>query len=210
MRHCAGVAAFRGVAVEHVLERFGQGGPISGRDALAVGMIDELGTLEAAIAGLRKSSGPRLGTTAPARSLPPAPPLQAENRPMPPNRLAAEGGLLPPAASLEDVCRQRWNSDPAIRAEFRELGALIAYECVAAHSRSMNASAIGLPPGSGPHAEERPLGPSPATDAYAAEYAADPALQAEFGPMGGLSAYSAFRRASEKGLVKILRRRRSA
>jgi ClpP class serine protease len=46
------VAGFRGVKPEAVLTKYGQGGVLVGADAVAVGMADELGSLESVIAGI--------------------------------------------------------------------------------------------------------------------------------------------------------------
>lgn len=45
------VAEFRGVQTDSVLKQYGQGGLLVGADAVAVGMADELGSLESVIAG---------------------------------------------------------------------------------------------------------------------------------------------------------------
>jgi ClpP class serine protease len=46
------VAAYRGVSTEHVLEYFGQGGLLVGRNAVTAGLADDLGSLESVIASL--------------------------------------------------------------------------------------------------------------------------------------------------------------
>lgn len=51
-----GVAEARGVDTETVLSRFGQGGMLMGRDAVAAGMADRVATLEDVIAGLAGKS----------------------------------------------------------------------------------------------------------------------------------------------------------
>jgi capsid assembly protease len=46
------LASYRGVSTEHVLEHFGQGGLLVGRNAVRAGLADGLGSLESIIAGL--------------------------------------------------------------------------------------------------------------------------------------------------------------
>jgi capsid assembly protease len=46
------VAAYRGVSTEHVLEYFGQGGLLVGRNAVTADLADDLGSLESVIASL--------------------------------------------------------------------------------------------------------------------------------------------------------------
>ena len=50
------VASYRGVSAEHVLEHFGQGGILVGRNAVRAGLADDLGSLESIIAGLAGKS----------------------------------------------------------------------------------------------------------------------------------------------------------
>ena len=50
------IAANRNTEVETVLQEFGEGGMLVGRQALAVGMVDRLGSLEEVIAGLSGST----------------------------------------------------------------------------------------------------------------------------------------------------------
>lgn len=52
----ARVASFRGVSADHVLEHFGQGGILVGRNAVRAGLADGLGSLESIIAGLAGTS----------------------------------------------------------------------------------------------------------------------------------------------------------
>ena len=52
----ARVASYRGVSAEHVLEHFGQGGILVGRNAVSAGLADGLGSLESIIAGLAGTS----------------------------------------------------------------------------------------------------------------------------------------------------------
>jgi capsid assembly protease len=52
----ARVASFRGVSPEHVLEHFGQGGLLVGKNAVRAGLADGLGSLESIIAGLAGTS----------------------------------------------------------------------------------------------------------------------------------------------------------
>ncbi len=60
------VATYRGVSVEHVLEKFGQGGDEIGADAVALGMADEVGSFEGVLSRLagsarRPASGRAMG-----------------------------------------------------------------------------------------------------------------------------------------------------
>lgn len=48
----ARVASYRAVSAEHVLEHFGQGGLLVGKNAVSAGLADGLGSLESIIAGL--------------------------------------------------------------------------------------------------------------------------------------------------------------
>jgi ClpP class serine protease len=50
------VAAYRRVSAEHVLEHFGQGGLLVGKNAVRAGLADGLGSLESIIAGLAGTS----------------------------------------------------------------------------------------------------------------------------------------------------------
>lgn len=50
------VANYRGVSAEHVIEHFGQGGILVGRNAVRAGLADDLGSLESIIAGLAGQS----------------------------------------------------------------------------------------------------------------------------------------------------------
>jgi capsid assembly protease len=50
------VASYRDVSAEHVLEHFGQGGILVGRNAVRAGLADGLGSLESIIAGLAGKS----------------------------------------------------------------------------------------------------------------------------------------------------------
>jgi ClpP class serine protease len=71
------VAAYRDVSVEHVLEHFGQGGLLIGRNAVRAGLADGLGSLESIIAGLAGTSvrGNTMRTkTEPATAAQPAAP----------------------------------------------------------------------------------------------------------------------------------------
>lgn len=60
------VAGYRGVSVDHVLEKFGQGGDEIGSDAVAAGMADEVGSFESVLSRLagaarRPASGRAMG-----------------------------------------------------------------------------------------------------------------------------------------------------
>ena len=67
------VAAYRGVSAEHVMEHFGQGGLIVGRNAVRAGLADGLGSLESVIAGL---AGNQLRGKAMRKTEPAAPAAQ--------------------------------------------------------------------------------------------------------------------------------------
>lgn len=69
------VAAYRGVGVDTVMARFGQGDMLLGADAVFVGMADRVSTLEEVIAGLAgipNTGGPRMGAQISADDTPAA------------------------------------------------------------------------------------------------------------------------------------------
>jgi signal peptide peptidase SppA len=98
------VAANRGVSVAKVLENFGQGGVLIGRQAVVAGMADEVGTLEQLLAALDRRAPVPLGV----------PPLTAEAR-------------IRTTMTIEERCHAEWRSDPGIRSEFLELERYVAY-----------------------------------------------------------------------------------
>ena len=53
----AEVAAYRAVTAEHVMAKFGRGGVLVARSAVAAGMADETGTYEGVIARLNATQG---------------------------------------------------------------------------------------------------------------------------------------------------------
>lgn len=83
------VAGFRGTSVERVGRDFGQGAVLPARSAIAVGMADALGSLEALIAGGDGSGDP-----------------MRQMRDVPGMRVVRAAGMVPPAEGLVEPAAQ--------------------------------------------------------------------------------------------------------
>jgi ClpP class serine protease len=105
------VAKYRGVTPSKVLSDYGRGGLLVGANAVKAGLADRLGSLESIIKQFSSSNG--------------------ESKPMPKPTHQTAAQPAPGPASLEDSIKAKWNSDPALRAEFAD-----RFETYAAYARA--------------------------------------------------------------------------
>lgn len=228
------VAAYRQVSPEHVLEHFGQGGLLVGRNAVRAGLADGLGSLESIIAGL---AGKSLGGKT-MRKIEVAPAAAAQ--PLDRETLAAEYPQLLAAVLNEGHEQGRAEGLSAGAEAERARIKAVKGQTLPGHeplierlmfdgkTTGPEAAALVI----GAENEKRVLhlkahrddAPKPVTHAVAPDLEAaanadaalpleerckrawerDPNLRAEFGER--FESYLAFSRAEAKGSVKILRR----
>lgn len=206
------VAANRGVSVDKVLADFGQGDMILGSAAVALGMADQVGTLEQLLAELNtpmsttKNSTPKGTATMNMEELRAAHPALV-------TALLSEGAAAE-RARIADVRAQVLPGHEKLIAQLEADGITtgpMAAVAVLAAERSVAAGRLSAIAADAPAALAHAAAPVGLEDAAAgmtqdekikAKWDASPALQAEF--CGNYAGFAALEKAAASGQVRIL------
>ena len=201
------VAAFRGVSVDTVLADFGQGDMRLGAAAVALGMADQVSTLEQVLAELNTpKNSPVKGSTMNREQ------LQAEH----PALVAAllTEGAAAERTRINDVRAQSLPGHEALIAQFEADGTTtgpMAAVAVLNAERAVAAGRHGQLVADAPAAVAHTSAPKDVIDADAglsaeekvkAKWDRSPALRAEFGD--NFASYAALEKADAEGKVRIL------
>lgn len=112
----ASIAMFRGVSSETVLSDFGKGSVLVGKNAVAAGMADRIGSFESIVAGL---SGASLNASSTYEA-------NTGNQKMSIESLEKKVVGMD-RVSVEQQVVKAWSAEPSIRAEFGEQETAVAY-----------------------------------------------------------------------------------
>jgi ClpP class serine protease len=222
------LAELRGLGVEALLSATHGGGVILGREAVASGLADRLGSFEATLAGLAKSPPRTSIITAsiakePEMSDPNSPETPVAAEAAAPIEAAAPTIAPPPAADpLAEERARAAGIMAAMQPGFQQLAtlameqgwalatftaaqtaALAGREATArTEAAAQHAGSFPAPvAGAGEASDPRTL---PAAERAQAEFDADPKIRAEFGSVGR---YAAFLSAQQRGSVRLISKR---
>lgn len=186
------IATYRGVSPDRVANDFGQGHVLIGASAVAAGMADRLGSLEAVIAGLAGTSSTRTGSESSM--------IEQTQRAVP---------------FSEDAARAEYRASPALQREFGEERIYVAYarSFAALGDRYVcgqrgDTGTAPAPAPSPPSTSNVPPGEPASADEQAcrAEYDRDATLREDFPTF---KSYLAYARAYHAGHVRIVGQNRN-
>lgn len=216
------VAQFRGVDRETVITKFGEGGVLVGKFAVAVGMADSLGSLESVIAGLSGSETKSRGAIMAQENKPEAGPVMSLEKfkaDYPAIYQAAhsegmEAGKAAEMQRIKDVEASGLPGHEALIAALKFDGKTTGGEAATAvlkaekenRSTALDQFKASAPKPVAQPAQDPVQAAAPNLDAPLDErckkaWDSDANLRAEFG--GDFAAYLSFEQASVDGLVKI-------